>query len=68
MASKPLPNDYRATPYLICRNAIDALDWYKSPESIGGSPVSIHVLVDDVDQIYGKVIRLGAKEKMAGEE
>jgi PhnB protein len=107
MASKPLLNDYRATPYLICRKASNALDWYKtafsaiemvrmadpsgkimhaefrigaapimiadefpdmgykSPESIGGSSVSIHVLVDDVDLTYGKAIKLGAKELMA---
>jgi PhnB protein len=38
---------------------------YKSPESIGGSAVSIHVLVDDVDRIFAKAIALGAKEVMA---
>lgn len=106
MVSKPTANDYRATPYLICRNAAEALDWYKkafsatevvrladpsgkimhaefrigtaplmiadefpdagynSPESIGGSAVSIHVLVDDVDRMFSKAIELGAKEAM----
>jgi len=107
MTSTPVADDYRATPYLICRNAAQALDWYckafsssetvrmadpsgkvihaefrignapimvadefpdmgyNSPESIGGTGVSIHVLVDDVDQIFAKAIELGAKEVMA---
>jgi PhnB protein len=107
MTSKPIASDYRATPYLICRKAAEALDWYKkafsatevvrmadpsgkimhaefrigpaplmvadefpdmgynSPESIGGSAVSIHVLVDDVDRIFANAIELGAKEVMA---
>jgi len=107
MTSKPIADDYRATPYLICRNAAQALDWYckaftaseivrmadpsgkvmhaefrignapimvadefpdmgyNSPESIGGTGVSIHVLVDDVDRTFAKAIELGAKEVMA---
>jgi len=107
MISKPMAGDYRATPYLICRNAAEALDWYKSaflaseivrmadpsgkimhaefrigaaplmiadefpdmgynsPQSIGGSAVSIHVLVDDVDQTFSRAIKIGAKEVMA---
>jgi PhnB protein len=102
-----MAGDYRATPYLICRNAAEALDWYKeaffakemirmadssgkimhaeirigvaplmiadefpdmgykSPESIGGSAVSIHVLVDDVDRVFSNAIKLGAKKVMA---
>ncbi len=107
MTLKPMAGDYRATPYLICRNAAEALNWYKeafsaeemirmadpsgkimhaeirigaaplmiadefpemgykSPESIGGSAVSIHVLVDDVDRVFSNAIKLGAKEVMA---
>lgn len=107
MITKPVEKDYRATPYLICRNASQALEWYKkafsadevvrmadptgkimhaefrvgkaplmladefpdmgynSPESIGGSAVSIHVLVDDVDKVFTKAIELGAREVMA---
>lgn len=103
MIVKPIAGDYRATPYLICRNAAAALEWYKkafsaieiirladpsgkimhaefrigaaplmiadefpdmgynSPQSIGGSAVSIHVLVDDVDQTFAQAINLGAK-------
>ena len=38
---------------------------YKSPESIGGSAVSIHVLVADVDQTFTKAIELGTTEVMA---
>lgn len=107
MISKPIAADYRATPYLICRDAAGALDWYKqafsaseivrmadpsgkimhaefrigaaplmiadefpdvgynSPQSVGGSAVSIHVLVEDVDKSFAKAIKLGANEMMA---
>jgi len=107
MILKPFAEDYRATPYLICRNALAALAWYskafgateivrlqdpsgkimhaefrigaapimiadefpdmgyKSPESIGGSAVSIHVLVNNVDGFFSKALELGATEKMA---
>lgn len=106
MPQKPEIKEYRATPYLICRGAAQALDWYReafdasevvrladpagrvmhaefrigeapvmiadefpdmgysSPESIGGTPVSIHVLVGDVDGTFFKAIKLGAKEVM----
>lgn len=107
MTSRPIADDYRATPYLICRNAAKALAWYQdafsaseivrladqdgkvmhaefrigrapimmadefpemgynSPNSIGGTAVSIHVLVDNVDAMFTKAIKLGAKEVMA---
>lgn len=32
-----------------------------SPETIGGSPVSMYVYVDDVDSIFNKAISAGAK-------
>lgn len=38
---------------------------YNSPNSIGGTAVSIHVLVDNVDAMFTKAIKLGAKEVMA---
>ncbi|MBL1419372.1 MAG: VOC family protein [Alphaproteobacteria bacterium] len=106
MSKNAIPKNYQATPYLICRNAVDALKWYckafgatemvcldddtkkvmhaeirigeaaimladefpdmgyKSPETIGGSAVSILVYVEDVDLIFARAIELGAKEVM----
>jgi len=32
-----------------------------SPKTIGGSPVSIYVYVDDVDSVFNKAISAGAK-------
>ncbi len=34
----------------------------RSPKSIGGSPVTIHLYVDDVDAVAGKAIAAGGKE------
>jgi PhnB protein len=104
---KAVPDDYRATPYLICREAAAAIEWYRkvfdatevvrladpsekvmhaeirigkaplmvadefpdmgysSPESIGGSPVSILVYVENVDEIFSKAVKAGAEELMA---
>ncbi len=98
---KAVPEGYEGvTPYLICRNAEGAIDFYKrafgaeelfrigspgmvghaelkisnaiimladehpdmgvlSPESIGGSPVSLMIYVDDVDGFTGKAIAEG---------
>jgi PhnB protein len=106
MSSKSVPDSYRATPYLICRDASSALEWYRkafgaveqvrladpsgkvmhaeirvgespimladefpdmgyrSPESIGGTPVSILLYVDDVDRVFSQAIRAGATETM----
>jgi len=88
------------TPYLICKNAEAAIDFYKrafgaeellrmgqpgmvghaemkigdaifmladefpdmgflSPETIGGSPVSLYVYVEDVDKFTGKAVAEG---------
>ena len=35
---------------------------YKSPTSIGGTPVSIYLYVDDVDRLFKQAISAGAKE------
>lgn len=35
---------------------------FTGPKSIGGTPVSIHVYVEDVDAIYGQAIDAGAEE------
>lgn len=33
----------------------------RSPQAIGGSPISIHLYVEDVDAVFGKAIAAGAK-------
>lgn len=38
---------------------------YRSPESLGGSPVSILLYVEDVDSFFVKAIAAGARETMA---
>src|SRR5437016_5567461 len=35
---------------------------FRSPRSIGGTPVTIHVYVEDVDAVFGKAVKAGAKE------
>lgn len=98
---KPIPEGYEGiTPYLICKNAAKAMEFYKkafgaeelyrigegdmvghaemkignaifmladeyppmnamSPESIGGSPVSLYIYVEDVDKFTEKAIGEG---------
>lgn len=97
---KPIPDGYeRVTPYLICKNAEGAIDFYKrafgaeelfrigqpgmvghaemrignsiimladefppmatSPETLGGSPVSLYIYVEDVDSFTEKAIAEG---------
>jgi PhnB protein len=104
MAVDPIPAGYpRVTPYLCCRGAAAAIDFYKevlgatermrmpgdspdtighaeleigtglvmladefpdmgfiSPQSLGGTPVTVHVYVDDVDAVYGRALAQGA--------
>ena len=101
MAVKPIPDGYEGiTPYLICKNAGAAIDFYKrafgatelfriggpgmvghaemklgnaifmladefpdmgalSPQTIGGSPVSLYVYVEDVDSFAEKAVAEG---------
>jgi PhnB protein len=100
MSVKPIPDGYEGiTPYLICRNAEAAIDFYKrafgaeelyriggggmighaemkigkaifmladefppmaqSPETIGGSPVSMYIYVEDVDAFCAKAVDEG---------
>jgi PhnB protein len=35
----------------------------KSPETLGGSPVSIHLYVEDADAFFNKALAAGAKER-----
>jgi PhnB protein len=100
----PIPVEYLATPYLICRNAAAAIEWYgkafgagevvrladssgkvmhaeirigaapimladefpemgySSPETIGGSPVSIHVYVANAGETFAMAVKAGATE------
>lgn len=39
----------------------DEMMEYKSPQSLGGSPVSIFLYVDDVDSVFNKAVQAGAK-------
>lgn len=100
MSVKPIPDGYEGiTPYLICRNAEAAIDFYKrafgaeelfriggggmighaemkigkavfmladefppmaqSPETVGGSPVSMYIYVEDVDAFCAKAVEEG---------
>jgi len=102
--AKPIPEGYHgATPYLCCKNAAAAIEFYKqafgaielmrlaepsgrighaeikigdapimlsdeypewgvrSPQSLGGSPVAIHLYVDDVDALAKRAVAAGAK-------
>src|SRR5260221_9542540 len=102
MPVNPIPKGYHtATPYLICRGASAAIDFYKkalgatevmrfgkpgekighaeikigdspimladehpemgasSPQSLGGSPVSILLYVEDVDARFAQAIAAG---------
>ena len=101
---KPIPEGYEGiTPYLICKNAEAAIDFYKrafgaeeilrmgkpgervghcemkigkaifmladefpemggvSPETVGGTPVSLYVYVEDVDAFAQKAVGEGLK-------
>jgi PhnB protein len=104
MAVKSIPDGYEGiTPYLICKNAEAAIDFYKrafgaeeivriggpgmvghaelrmgkaifmladefpqmgavSPETIGGTGVSMYVYVEDVDGFCKKAVAEGLKE------
>ena len=104
MAVQPIPEGYTgATPYLICKGAADAIDFYKkafdaketmrldgpggkvmhaemkigaaaimladefpemgfkSPTTLGGSPVGILIYVEDVDVRYIQALEAGGK-------
>ena len=34
----------------------------RSPKSIGGTPVALHVYVEDVDSVFGRAMEAGAKQ------
>lgn len=111
MPVKAVPDGYQAvTPYLIVKNAAQALDFYKralgarermrldapggkighaeievdgscvmladenaemghvGPQTIGGTPVSLHLYVKDVDTRFKQAIEAGGVEKRAVED
>ena len=102
--AKPIPDGlHGATPYLCCRNAAEAIDFYTrafratevmrlaepggrighaeirigdalimisdeypeldvhSPQALGGTPVRIHLYVEDVDALASEAVAAGAK-------
>lgn len=98
------PGFHTVTPYLVMKNAIDSLEFYKkafgaietcrllfpdgrlahaqivlgdsqimfseecqeygskSPQTLGGSPVTLYVYVDDVDAFFERALAAGATE------
>jgi PhnB protein len=101
-----IPEGYpRVTPYLICKGASDAIEFYSSvlgakermrmgapggrvghaeldignsvvmladehpemgivgPKTTGGTPVSLHVYVEDVDSVFRQALDAGATER-----
>src|SRR3954451_5915874 len=43
----------------------EALEWgSKSPKAIGGSPVTIHMFVEDVDAVFARAVEAGATPQM----
>jgi len=38
---------------------------YRSPQSLGGSPVSVLLYVEDVDKLFSQAVAAGGKEMMA---
>jgi PhnB protein len=34
----------------------------RSPRAIGGTPIALHVYVDDVDSVFGQAVEAGAKQ------
>jgi PhnB protein len=108
---KPIPDGYHSvTPYLIIKNAADALEFYKTafgaielfrmpqpdgkighaeikigdslimladeylemsylgPKTLGGSPVSLMIYVDDVDAVFNQAIAAGAETQKPVED
>jgi PhnB protein len=40
----------------------------RGPRTVGGSPVTLHVYVEDVDDVFGRAVRAGAKQLRAVED
>ena len=107
MAVKPIPDGFNSvSAYLIVRNSVDALDFYKkafgaeacsrmagpdgestmhaemrignstvmlsdenpqwemkSPQTLGGSPTSLHIYVEDADEVFNRAVAAGCTVK-----
>jgi len=46
---------------IMLADANPAMD-VRSPKSIGGTPMALHVYVDDVDGVFGRAMESGAKQ------
>jgi uncharacterized glyoxalase superfamily protein PhnB len=42
----------------------DEMEHCKSPQSLSGTPVTIHLYVEDVDAVYNRAIQAGARSTM----
>lgn len=64
MTDNKIPEDYRATPYLICQNAGTALDWYGR----AFHATEIIRLADNSGKIMHAEIRIGKSPVMLADE
>ena len=64
MSDSPVPQEYRATPYLICKNASSALDWY----SEAFNAVEVVRLTDDSGKVMHAEIHIGISPIMLADE
>lgn len=51
------------SPVMLADEMTDGDYGYRGPQSIGGTPVSLMVYVQDVDRMFAQAIREGAKEQ-----
>src|SRR6266700_186358 len=64
--ARPIPEAHdRATPYLCVRDAASADEFpemgFRGPLSLGGSSVTIHLYVEDVDAVARQAVAAGAR-------
>ena len=64
MSSNTIPDDYRATPYLICQNAVSALDWYAR----AFNATEKMRLADNSGKVMHAEIRIGNSPVMLADE
>jgi PhnB protein len=50
--------------YLMLSEACPEMGGNKDPMALGGSPVSVHFYVDNVDAVFNQAVAAGAKAKM----
>jgi PhnB protein len=49
------------TPYICCQDASRAIAFYREAfGAIGGTPVKLHLYVDDVDAVIARAVAAGA--------